>query len=158
MNALTSNCCHNFAARNPGALTIGANQGRILLCDRYPKEGVPLCIWELKLETGSWCLKHQLDFNSVPLLLAQDCAKYHILALHPFIDGDMLYLVEADYRIICLDLKNKSVQFVAFSLPESTTCCRAFPFFLPWWQTRLSDLKKLDEANSMNPGVAAQDL
>ncbi|KAJ4828068.1 hypothetical protein Tsubulata_020843, partial [Turnera subulata] len=80
--------------------------------------------------------------------------KYHILAFHPFVDGDILYISEADYRIVCLDLKNRSVQFVAFSLP----CCRAFPFFLPWWQTRLSDLKKLDEANSMNPGVAAQDL
>ncbi|KAJ4828067.1 hypothetical protein Tsubulata_020842 [Turnera subulata] len=137
-----------LVGRSPGGLTIGANQGRIVLCDRYPKEGVPLCIWELKLETGSWCLKHQLDFNSVPLLLAQDCAKYHILAFHPFTDGDILYISEADYRIVCLDLKNRSVQFVAFSLP----CCRAFPFFLPWWQTRLSDLKKLDEANSMNPG------
>ncbi|KAJ4824319.1 hypothetical protein Tsubulata_043205 [Turnera subulata] len=140
--------------------TIGANQGRILLCDydlRYPQE--VLRIWELEPETESWYLKHQVELNSVPML--PDRATYRILAFHPFIDGDIVYLEEAIDRIdriLSLDVKNKRIQVITVSLLENDVSCHAFPFFLPWWQTRLSDLKNLNEANSVNQSINAQGL
>ncbi|KAJ4847085.1 hypothetical protein Tsubulata_040922 [Turnera subulata] len=127
---------------------IGVNQGRIMVCNEAFNQRSHLRIWELQdWTTGSWCLKHNLVLYSVRLNLP--VSDYRILAIHPI--DDIVYLEQReDQTILSLNMKNKSKQeVVAPSLPEDPEAIlkwrQAFPFFLPWWQTRLPDLNNLKQ-------------
>ncbi|KAJ4833387.1 hypothetical protein Tsubulata_032967 [Turnera subulata] len=119
------------------SLCMGVNQGRILICDHYLCQR-PLCIWELQdCTTSSWCLKHKFVLDSVLNVPHVRCS---ILAFHP-IDGDIVFLkrLRGD-SVISLNMRTKQVSLSIRGHGE-----RAYPFFLPWWQTRLPDLNNLKQ-------------